>query len=43
MVPGWAAPAGWEQGGLIAIADAGVGTAAALLVGWRCLCGGKEE
>lgn len=32
-----------SRGGLIAIADAGVGTAAALLVGWRCLCWEKEE
>lgn len=32
-----------SRGGLIAIADAGVGTAAALLVGWRCLCGGKKK
>lgn len=32
-----------KQGRLVAVADAGVGTAAALLIGWRRLCGGKKE
>lgn len=32
-----------EQGRLVAIADAGVGTAAALLIGWRCLCRENKE
>lgn len=32
-----------EQGRLVAIADAGVGTAAALLIGWRCLCRERKQ